>query len=196
MCSSGTDFGRGEDDEDSEEVEAREAGDAVTKKTTSDALDDAHHASTLGALVRELRVDGKVVPTGIFNLFDEARDVVTKKTTSTARDDVRRALDGSRHALARAYSAHVCELAALARAVILPYFSEHRLTYKLSTSVDTWYIENERGRSIRDEALPAHVHAVLDFPVASTCLGFHLEEIKPTDWIAQKSSKKSSRKSK
>jgi hypothetical protein len=37
------------------------------------------HAQTLGALVRELMADGKVVPTGIFNLFDMRLAKLTRK---------------------------------------------------------------------------------------------------------------------
>lgn len=175
--------------------------------------DDARHISTLGALVRELTADGKAVPTGIFNVFDEAGDEAGDAETQQLKGDLARqerdpldhdktiikALAAADRALDDVHQAHVSELAELARAVILPYFSEKRLTYRVSTSVDTWYIENERGRCIMDDALPAHVRAVLDFPVSRRppyyiCLGFCVEDIKATDWI--ESSKKSSRRSK
>lgn len=178
-------------------------------------VDDARHISTLGALVRELTADGKAVPPGIFNVFDEAGNEVGDAETKQLKHDqdrqerdpldhdktIIKALAAADRALDDVHEAHVRELAELARAAILPYFSEKRLTYRVSTSVDTWYIENERGRCIMDDALPAHVRAVLDFPVSRRppyyiCLGFCVEEIKSTDWIEQQPSKKSSMRSK
>lgn len=168
----------------------------------------AQHTSTLGALVRELTADGKTVPTGIFNVFDEAGDAENKPLKDNVERQERDPLDHDKtiikalaaadRALDDVHEAHVRELAELARAAILPYFSEKRLTYRVSTSVDTWYIENERGRCIMDDALPAHVRAVLDFPVSRrapyyTCLGFCVKAIKATDWLA--ASKKSPKRS-
>lgn len=38
------------------------------------------HAQTLGALVRELMAEGKVVPTALFNLFDMKLAKLSRKT--------------------------------------------------------------------------------------------------------------------
>ena len=65
---------RGEDTRADElVVELRSKGYAVEAKKDV-------HASTLGALIRELVADGKIIPTGLFNLFDMRIAKLNRKT--------------------------------------------------------------------------------------------------------------------
>jgi hypothetical protein len=92
---------------------------------------------------------------------------------ASAQTDFRRAVD---------------ELAQNARAALLPYFAEHRLTYMSGNG--TWFIEDTKKRKkdglnnfVEDDALPKEIRDTLMLEVAhGDHLGFYIRDIKRADW--------------
>jgi hypothetical protein len=84
------------------------------------------------------------------------------------------ALNGARRTKLRA-------LGKRARKIIVPYFSEHKLTYQAGNG--DWCIEDTAGNFIDDDDLPTEIRELLMVEVAyGDHLGFYIEDIKPTDW--------------
>lgn len=71
------------------------------------------------------------------------------------------------------------EIAWKARAEMLPYFKEHNLDFKAGNG--TWYISTPT-RDVEDDALPAHIRALLYLEVAREPLGVYIGDIKRGKW--------------
>jgi hypothetical protein len=73
---------------------------------------------------------------------------------------IARALEVAR----KSFDQEVARVAELARDQLVPYFQKRGWSYKAGN--DTWLIEDQRGRSIEDDQLPAAVRDMLYLEIA------------------------------